>query len=121
MEAVCRYRVESVDEIATLPQVFRERLEHTGVTLGAARIEKKFVSVDGTVRYLITFADGQSVETVWMPEGDGGEGGDGSGAGGRGGRLGGFPGPGGPRVTAKAADAGAIRSMERDAAQNSLR
>src|SRR5713101_7427845 len=81
MEAVYRHRVESVDEIATLPQVFRERLEHTGVTLGAARIEKKFGSVDGTVRYLIAFADGQSVETVWMPEGDGGEAGDGSEAG----------------------------------------
>ncbi len=42
------------------------------------RIEKKFVSTDGTVRYLLAFADGQSVETVWMPEGDGGEAGDGS-------------------------------------------
>ena len=50
----------------------------SGVTVGAARIEKKFVSVDGTVRYLIAFGDGQSVETVWMPEGDGGEAGDGS-------------------------------------------
>jgi 23S rRNA (adenine2503-C2)-methyltransferase len=49
--------------------------------VGAARIEKKFVSQDGTVRYLIGFADGQSVETVWMPEGDGGEAGDGSEAG----------------------------------------
>jgi 23S rRNA (adenine2503-C2)-methyltransferase len=37
--------------------------------------------VDGTVRYLIRFADGQTVETVWMPEGDGGEAGDGSEAG----------------------------------------
>ncbi len=42
------------------------------------RIEKKFVSTDGTVRYLLGFSDGQSVETVWMPEGDGGEAGDGS-------------------------------------------
>jgi 23S rRNA (adenine2503-C2)-methyltransferase len=39
------------------------------------------VSQDGTVRYLIAFVDGQSVETVWMPEGDGGEAGDGSEAG----------------------------------------
>ena len=45
------------------------------------QIEKRFVSQDGTVRYLIEFADGQSVETVWMPEGDGGEAGDGSEAG----------------------------------------
>src|ERR1700733_9263763 len=81
MEAVYRQRVESLAEISTLPLEFRERLERDGVTVGAARIENKFVSSDGTVRYLIAFADGQSVETVWMPEGDGGEAGDGSEAG----------------------------------------
>jgi 23S rRNA (adenine2503-C2)-methyltransferase len=81
MDAVYRQRVETLGEISTLPQQFRERMERGGVTVGAARIEKKFVSVDGTVRYLIAFADGQSVETVWMPEGDGGEAGDGSEAG----------------------------------------
>jgi 23S rRNA (adenine2503-C2)-methyltransferase len=35
-------------------------------------------SVDGTERYLIRLADGETVETVWMPDGDGGERGDGS-------------------------------------------
>ncbi len=78
MDAVYRQRVESLDQILTLPQEFREKLAEYGVTVGAARIGKKFVSLDGTVRYLIAFADGQSVETVWMPEGDGGEAGDGS-------------------------------------------
>jgi len=81
MEAVYRQRVETLEEISTLPQTFREWLEQSGVTVGAAKIEEKFVSVDGTVRYLIGFGDGQSVETVWMPEGDGGEAGDGSEAG----------------------------------------
>ncbi|HWW16426.1 MAG TPA: 23S rRNA (adenine(2503)-C(2))-methyltransferase RlmN [Candidatus Dormibacteraeota bacterium] len=81
MEAVYRHRVESLEEISTLPQEFREKLAQSGVSVGAARIENKFLSVDGTVRYLIGFADGQSVETVWMPEGDGGEAGDGSEAG----------------------------------------
>ena len=81
MDAVYRQRVESLAEISTLPSEFREWLEQSGVTVGAARIENKFVSQDGTVRYLIGFADGQSVETVWMPEGDGGEAGDGSEAG----------------------------------------
>src|ERR1700679_2559626 len=81
MDAVYRQRVESLEEISTLPREFRERLAQSGVTVGAARIEKKFVSQDGTVRYLIGFADGQSVETVWMPEGDGGEGGGGGGGG----------------------------------------
>jgi len=81
MEAVYRQRVETLGEISTLPEGLRERLAQSGVTVGAARIEKKFVSVDGTVRYLVGLADGQSVETVWMPEGDGGEAGDGSEAG----------------------------------------
>ena len=81
MDAVYRQRVEALEEISTLPQEFRERLAQGGVGVGAARIEKKFASIDGTVRYLIGFADGQSVETVWMPEGDGGEAGDGSEAG----------------------------------------
>jgi 23S rRNA (adenine2503-C2)-methyltransferase len=81
MDAVYRQRVESLEEISTLPQAFREKLAASGVAVGGARIEKKFVSVDGTVRYLIGFGDGQSVETVWMPEGDGGEAGDGSEAG----------------------------------------
>src|SRR5229473_3519596 len=116
MEAVYRHRVESVDEIATLPQPFRERLEHSGVTLGAARIEKKFVSVDGTVRYLITFADGQSVETVWMPEGDGGEAGDGSEAGETAERLADIPGPG--TSGAKAEESEPIAALKRCATQN---
>jgi 23S rRNA (adenine2503-C2)-methyltransferase len=81
IDAVYRQRVEGLEEISTLPHEFREWLSHRGMTVGAARIEKKFVSEDGTVRYLIGFADGQTVETVWMPEGDGGEAGDGSEAG----------------------------------------
>jgi len=81
MDAVYRQRVESLEEIPTLPAGLREKLAGDGMQIGAPRIEKKFVSSDGTVRYLVGFADGQSVETVWMPEGDGGEAGDGSEAG----------------------------------------
>ena len=81
LEAVYRQRVESVDEISTLSQPLRTRLTETGISVGLPRIEQRFISQDGTVRYLIGFPDGQSVETVWMPEGDGGEAGDGSEAG----------------------------------------
>jgi 23S rRNA (adenine2503-C2)-methyltransferase len=81
LEAVYRQRVESVEQISTLPQVLRSKLTEIGVSIGFPAMEKKFVSQDGTVRYLIAFADGQSVETVWMPEGDGGESGDGTEAG----------------------------------------
>jgi len=81
MDAVYRQRVESVEGISTLPQELRETLAEKGVSIGLPRIEQRFVSQDGTVRYLIAMTDGQSVETVWMPEGDGGEAGDGSEAG----------------------------------------
>ncbi|MGC1653273.1 MAG: 23S rRNA (adenine(2503)-C(2))-methyltransferase RlmN, partial [Candidatus Sulfotelmatobacter sp.] len=57
MDAVYRQRVETLAEISTLPHEFRERLAQSGVTVGTARIEQKFVSVDGTVRYLIGFGD----------------------------------------------------------------
>jgi 23S rRNA (adenine2503-C2)-methyltransferase len=80
-EALYRQRAETLDQISTLPEDFRRRLADKGITVGLPRIEKKFVSSDGTVRYLVACADGQSVETVWMPEGDGGEAGDGSEAG----------------------------------------
>jgi len=81
LEAVYRQRVESVEEISTLSQQLRGTLVDMGVSIGLPRIQQRFVSHDGTVRYLIEFADGQSVETVWMPDGDGGEAGDGSEAG----------------------------------------
>jgi len=80
-QAVYADRVESVDSVTTLPVNFREALKNRGLDVGLPKIEKKFVSSDGTLRYLLSFADEQSVETVWMPEGDGGEAGDGSEAG----------------------------------------
>jgi 23S rRNA (adenine2503-C2)-methyltransferase len=73
LDAVYRQRILSVDKISTLPQPLRKKLLEKGVSVGLPWIENRFVSLDGTVRYLIAFADGQSVETVWMPEGDGGE------------------------------------------------
>ncbi len=81
LEAVYRQRVSTVEAISTLPQQLRTRLKQHGVTVGLPSIDKRFVSSDGTVRYLIGFDDGQTVETVWMPEGDGGESGDGTEAG----------------------------------------
>lgn len=79
-EALYRQWVENLDSITALPQRWRKQLAERYV-VGLPSIQKKFVSVDGTVRYLVGFADGQSVETVWMPEGDDGELGDGSEAG----------------------------------------
>jgi 23S rRNA (adenine2503-C2)-methyltransferase len=79
-EALYHQRLSSIEDISTLPQDFRRRLAEGSFSVGLPIIEKQFQSSDGTVRYLIGCGDSQTVETVWMPEGDGGETGDGSGA-----------------------------------------
>lgn len=81
LDAMYRKRVESIEQISTFPQPLRATLMGAGHSISLPTVEKRFVSNDGTARYLIAFPDGQSVETVWMPEGDGGEAGDGTEAG----------------------------------------
>jgi len=80
-DAVYRQRVERLEQVSTLPLEYRAQLGEQGWRIGLPVIERRFVSSDGTVRYLMALADGETVETVWMPEGDGGESGDGSEAG----------------------------------------
>src|ERR1017187_2901476 len=80
-DAVYRQKIERVDQVSTLPLEYRARLAEEGWRVGLPALSRKFASSDGTVRYLVELADGETVETVWMPEGDGGESGDGSEAG----------------------------------------
>ncbi len=79
-EAIYRQRFTSLEEITTLPKQLRQRLAAEGWEVGRPRIVQVFQSVDGTERYLVQgqTEDRQTVETVWMPEGDDGETGDGS-------------------------------------------
>jgi 23S rRNA (adenine2503-C2)-methyltransferase len=78
IEAVYRQRIGSLDEITTLPAALRDSLASEGYAIGLPEIVQTAKSVDGTERYLIRMDDGETVETVWMPDGDGGERGDGS-------------------------------------------
>jgi 23S rRNA (adenine2503-C2)-methyltransferase len=80
-EAIYSRRIDAAEQISTLPQDFRTWLSHGGLAVGLPVVARKFASSDGTVRYLMQLTDGQTVETVWMPEGDNGEAGDGSEAG----------------------------------------
>jgi 23S rRNA (adenine2503-C2)-methyltransferase len=70
-DALYCQRLARLDDISTLPKSLRSRLISEGYSIGFPRIDQRFVSVDGTVRYLVSFSDGQSVEAVWMPDGDG--------------------------------------------------
>ena len=77
-DALYKQRVERLEEITTLPVEVRARLAAEGYLVGLPELVQTAKSVDGTERYLVRLADGETVETVWMPGGDGGERGDGS-------------------------------------------
>ena len=77
-EALYRRRVSTLDDISALPADLRTSLSASGYVIGLPEITQTARSVDGTERYLMRMSDGETVETVWMPDGDGGERGDGS-------------------------------------------
>ncbi len=68
-DAVYRRRVTGLGGISNLPKPLRARLEQN-LPLGLPEIEHQYDSSDGTIRYLLRLADGKTVETVWMPEGE---------------------------------------------------
>jgi 23S rRNA (adenine2503-C2)-methyltransferase len=75
----CQYITE-ISSITTLSLHLRQRLAAKGWEIGRPQIAKTFQSTDGTERYLVQSGPGEAstVETVWMPDGDGGEAGDGT-------------------------------------------
>jgi len=77
-EALYKQRVSSIEDMTTLSHALREQIMTAGWSVGLPDIVQTARSVDGTERYLVRMADGETVETVWMPDGDGGERGDGS-------------------------------------------
>jgi 23S rRNA (adenine2503-C2)-methyltransferase len=73
IDALYKQRVEQLDQITTLPIELRTRLIDEGFCVGLPEIAQTARSIDGTERYLMRMADGETVETVWMPDGDGSE------------------------------------------------
>ncbi len=70
-QALYKQRVSSLEEISTLPLATRDKLIAEGFAIGLPELAQTAKSVDGTERYLVRLADGETVETVWMPDGDG--------------------------------------------------
>ena len=73
IQALYRQRVATLDEITTFPLALREKLIAAGHEVGLPELAQTATSIDGTERYLVRLADGETVETVWMPGGDGAE------------------------------------------------
>ena len=57
--------VSTIDEMSNLSKNFREELKQKA-TITNTKIKTKQVSSDGTIKYLIEYADGECVETVLM-------------------------------------------------------
>jgi 23S rRNA (adenine2503-C2)-methyltransferase len=75
-ESIYRQRVAAISEITTFSISLREKLAAESWEVNRPEIVQTFQSADGTERYLIQVDGGLTVETVWMPEGDGGDEGD---------------------------------------------
>lgn len=85
--ALYRQWVTEIDEISTLSRKVRRALADQGWSVDRPQIVQVFQSLDGTERFLIRGQKGNpglvpgeaaepaadTVETVWMPDGDGGE------------------------------------------------
>lgn len=65
-KAVHERRLLSFDEITDLPKKLRAKLQET-TEISRLTVESRYVSTDGTRRYLMKTADGNPVETVFIP------------------------------------------------------
>ena len=65
--ALQRRRLRSFDEMTDLPKDLRARLSEVA-RAGTLTVESRYLSADGTRRYLMKTHDGFPVETVFIPE-----------------------------------------------------
>ena len=65
--AVQQRRVRSFDEITNLPKELRSKLGERAA-ISTLRLESRYISTDGTRRYLMKTHDDRPVETVFIPE-----------------------------------------------------
>ena len=75
-EGLYKQRFTSLDEFTTLPASLRQKLADAGWSVGRPTLAQIFTASDRTERYLVEVNNVQTVETVWMPESDGGEDGE---------------------------------------------
>src|SRR5258705_8992711 len=66
-KALQHRRLQTFDEMSDLPKALRERLRETA-TASTLTVESRYLSVDGTRRFLMKTHDNYPVETVFIPE-----------------------------------------------------
>jgi len=68
-DALHRRAVSGFEEMTDLPKELRERLARE-FRVGGPEVVRRAPSEDGTVKYLLSFADGATVEAVDIPDGE---------------------------------------------------
>lgn len=68
-EAIYRRQASDLVQISTLPAAMRDELAARH-EIGLPAVDQCYQSADGAKRYLLRLADGKTVETVLMPEGE---------------------------------------------------
>ena len=66
-DAIYRRRISSFDAMTDLPKTLRRILADRAL-ITHTTVESRFLSSDGTQRFLLKLADGSEVESVFMPE-----------------------------------------------------
>jgi 23S rRNA (adenine2503-C2)-methyltransferase len=62
--------VEQWDDMTNLPVILRQKLAEHNVALGCLAPLEKDIALDGTIKYLFEMTDGQTVESVYLPDDD---------------------------------------------------
>jgi len=60
--------VRNWDEMSDLPKTIRQSFQIQGIALGCLSLAEKVADTDGTVKFLFELADGNKVESVFLPE-----------------------------------------------------
>lgn len=66
-QALYSHRRHDFAGVSNLPRSLRARLAEEAL-VGLPATDQKYISTDGTIRYVVRFPDGQRIETVFMPE-----------------------------------------------------
>ncbi len=64
---VYNHRVNQMDEMTNISKTLRNRLDNY-FSIKLPRVADKTQSKDGTIKYLMELEDGETIESVWMPD-----------------------------------------------------
>jgi 23S rRNA (adenine2503-C2)-methyltransferase len=64
---IYKNKMNSIQDCAQLPKMFRDALEAEGWSMGRSTIHHSTISSDGTVKILLRLVDSRLVETVGIP------------------------------------------------------